>query len=53
MVAADEPHQPYDDIPIESKRLIEEIQERQALVSEGLLDLENSFDDFRVVLGDD
>uniref|UniRef100_A0A061RC05 Uncharacterized protein n=1 Tax=Tetraselmis sp. GSL018 TaxID=582737 RepID=A0A061RC05_9CHLO len=53
MVAAEDEVQAYDDIPPESKRLIEEIRERQAMISEGLIDLENGFDDFRIAVGDD
>jgi hypothetical protein len=53
LVDADEPHQSYDEISVESKMLIEEIRERQAMVTQGLFDLENSFDDFRISLGDE
>jgi hypothetical protein len=52
LVNADEKHQAYDSIPLESKLLIEDIQERQMLVSQGLLDLKDGFDDFRIGLGD-
>ena len=41
----------YEDLPERSKDLIEEIRERQELISEGLLDPEG-LDDFRCVLGD-
>lgn len=32
--------------------LLEALRERQALVAEGAIDLERSFDDFRLVVGD-
>ncbi len=32
--------------------LLEELRERQAMVASGELDLERSFDDFRVVVGE-
>jgi hypothetical protein len=32
--------------------LVEELRERMELVASGQFDLENSFDDFRVVVGD-
>lgn len=41
----------YEELPERSKDLIEEIRERQELISEGLLDPEG-LDDFRCVLGD-
>lgn len=53
LVHADDKHVPYDEISLESKMIIEDIQERQMLVSQGLLDLKDGFDDFRIGLGDD
>jgi hypothetical protein len=35
-----------------SLALLEELRERQAMVASGELDLERSFDDFRVVVGE-
>lgn len=35
-----------------SREILEELRERQALVSAGMINLETSFDDFRVVIGD-
>jgi hypothetical protein len=32
--------------------IFDDLRERQAMVSAGWIDLENSFDDFRVVIGD-
>ncbi|CAD7697348.1 unnamed protein product, partial [Ostreobium quekettii] len=51
LVSADEPVVPYDDLDDRAKELIEDIQERQQMVHEGLIDLEG-FDDFRVVIGE-
>lgn len=51
-VEADEPVAPYESLDESARLVLEELQERQALVSEGHLDLETSFDDFRIVLGD-
>ncbi len=48
---ADEPVVPYDKMDDGAKQLVENLLERQAMVSSGALDLENGFDDFRVVLG--
>ena len=52
MLAADDPVQAYDDLPESSKELIDEMRERQAMVSSGEIDLETSMDDFRLVVGD-
>lgn len=35
-----------------ARALLEEMRERQAAIASGEFDLENSFDDFRVVLGE-
>ncbi|QDZ19821.1 hypothetical protein HOP50_03g23370 [Chloropicon primus] len=51
LVHADEPAQSYEDLPEESKDLVDELRERQELVSEGLID-PDIFDDFRCVLSD-
>ncbi|KAI8112241.1 hypothetical protein M9434_003565 [Picochlorum sp. BPE23] len=51
-VNADEPHVSYDDMDESSKDLLESMLERQAYINSGLLDLENGFDDFRIVLSD-
>ena len=34
------------------REILEDLRERQALVSAGVINLETSFDDFRVVIGD-
>lgn len=49
---ADEPVVPYDSMDENSRLLLEELLERQAAVADGSFDLERSFDDFRLVLGD-
>ena len=41
----------YEDLPERSKDLLDEIRERQELISEGILD-PDGLDDFRCVLGD-
>ena len=51
-VNADEPHVSYDDMDESSKDLLDSMLERQAYINSGLLDLENGFDDFRIVLSD-
>jgi hypothetical protein len=51
-VDADEPHVPYDDMDESAKDLLDSMLERQAYINSGLLDLENGFDDFRIVLSD-
>ena len=51
LVHADEPAQSYEDLPDEAKDLVDELRERQELVSEGLID-PDIFDDFRCVLSD-
>lgn len=51
MVDADEKPVAYDDLDHQSKELIMDIQERQQMVHDGLVDLEG-FDDFRVVVGE-
>jgi len=51
-VHADEPSVSYDDMDEPAKELLDSILERQAYINAGLLDLENSIDDFRIVLSD-
>jgi tetratricopeptide (TPR) repeat protein len=51
LVQADEPIPSYDELPGEAKDLVDELRERQELVSEGLID-PDIFDDFRCVLSD-
>ena len=51
LVHADEPTPSYEDLPDEAKDLVDELRERQELVSEGLID-PDIFDDFRCVLSD-
>ncbi|CAG9466502.1 unnamed protein product [Pedinophyceae sp. YPF-701] len=53
MVDADEPVQSYDELDPEAQDIVDQLRERQALVAAGHIDLERSFDDFRLVLGDD
>ena len=42
-----------DELGPEAQLLLEELRERQELVVSGQLDLERSFDDFRIAIGDD
>ncbi len=52
---ADEPlhlGQPGGELAPEAAALLEELRERQRLVAAGLLDLNESFDDFRLAIGD-
>ncbi|GLC42114.1 hypothetical protein PLESTM_001292900 [Pleodorina starrii] len=51
-VEADEPVLPYDSMDESSRLLLEELLERQSMVADGSFDLEKSFDDFRLVVGD-
>ena len=51
-VDADEPHVSYDDMDESAKDLLDSMLERQAYINAGMLDLENGFDDFRIVLSD-
>ena len=51
-VNADEPQTSYDDMDESAKDLLDSMLERQAYINSGLLDLENGFDDFRIVLSD-
>lgn len=51
-VEADEPSVGYDDMDEGAREIYEDLRERQAMVSCGMIDLERSFDDFRVVIGD-
>ena len=51
-VDADEPHVAYDDMDEGAKDLLDSMLERQAYINAGMLDLENGFDDFRIVLSD-
>jgi hypothetical protein len=50
-VHADEPPVHEGRLAPEAQELLEELRERQQMVVEGGLDLEASFDDFRIVLG--
>ena len=52
LVNADEPMPNYDDLDQRSKDLIDEIQERQELMAEGVIDPIDGFDDFRCVIGE-
>jgi hypothetical protein len=49
---ADEPSPAYDELDDGAKDLLESLLERQAMVNAGLIDLENGFDDFRLVIGE-
>ena len=51
-VDADEPHVAYDDMDDSAKDLLDSMLERQSYINSGMLDLENGFDDFRIVLSD-
>lgn len=43
---------PYDEMDENAKDLLDSLLERQAMVNSGMIDLENGFDDFRLVLGE-
>lgn len=51
-VDADETLPSYDDLDDKAKELVEDFRERQWMISQGHLSMENSMDDFRVVVGD-
>ncbi|KAG1659791.1 hypothetical protein FOA52_015892 [Chlamydomonas sp. UWO 241] len=51
-VDADEPTVGCDDLDDGARQILDELRERQALVAAGWLDLETSFDDYRLVIGD-
>ncbi|PNH03506.1 hypothetical protein TSOC_010430 [Tetrabaena socialis] len=51
-VDADEPVVACDQLDEGARALLAELLDRQAAVAEGEFDLENSFDDFRLVVGD-
>lgn len=51
-VEADEPLVPYDEMSDEAKELLERLLDRQAMVNQGYIDIENGFDEFRVVIGE-
>jgi len=51
-VEADEPVVGVDDLDEGAREILESLRDRQAMVAAGLFDLKNSFDDFRVVIGD-
>ena len=51
-VDADEPHVSYDDMDDSAKDLLDSMLERQSYINAGMIDLENGFDDFRIVLSD-
>ncbi|KXZ53934.1 hypothetical protein GPECTOR_6g852 [Gonium pectorale] len=51
-VEADEPLVPVESMDEGGRLLLEEMLERQAMIADGSFDLERSFDDFRLVVGD-
>lgn len=51
LVNADEPSQSYDEMDEEARMLLEQLRDRQAMLSQGVIDLENGFDDFRLSIG--
>lgn len=51
-VQADDILPSYGDMDQRTKLLMEDIWERQRMIASGEFDLENSFDDFRVVIGE-
>ena len=51
-VEADEPVVGCDEMDPGAREILEDLRERQAMVAAGMIDLETSFDDFRVVIGD-
>ncbi|PNW80786.1 hypothetical protein CHLRE_07g329600v5 [Chlamydomonas reinhardtii] len=51
-VEADEPLVPVEAMDEGGRLLLEELIERQEMIADGSFDLENSFDDFRLVVGD-
>jgi hypothetical protein len=52
LVDADEPTPRADEVDDETRDLLADLQEQQAMINEGLIDPVNGFDDFRLVLGD-
>lgn len=52
LLVVDEPTVPYDEMDEGAKDLLDSLLERQAMVNAGLIDLENGFDDFRLVIGE-
>jgi hypothetical protein len=52
-VEADDPEAAAAELGPEARELVEALRERQALVNAGMIDLENRFDDFRIVLGEE
>ncbi len=52
LVDADEPAPRSDEIDDETRDLVADLQEQQAMINEGLIDPINGFDDFRLVIGD-
>lgn len=42
----------YDALDEDARGLLEELRERQAMIVDGSFDLEKSFDDFRLVVGE-
>jgi hypothetical protein len=52
LVDADEPAPREDEVDDETRDLVADLQEQQAMIAEGLIDPVNGFDDFRLVIGD-
>ena len=52
LAQADEPMETWEALDERARDLVEDIQEHQAMINEGLVDPVNGFDDFRVVIGD-
>jgi len=52
LVRADEAAPRHDEVDEETRDLLADLQEHQAMVNEGLVDPINGFDDFRLVIGD-
>jgi hypothetical protein len=52
LVRADEAAPSADEVDEETRDLLADLQEHQAMVNEGLVDPINGFDDFRLVIGD-
>jgi len=53
MVADDDGYQDYADLDDEARSVLHQLQDREELYRTGVMDLQHSFDDFRLVLGDD
>ena len=48
----DDPVERYEDLPEPAQRLVDTFRHRQELIRDGLLDPEESMDDFRVTICD-